>query len=123
VGNAGVLLARVLYRKVGEVKRFVIIDAGMNDLIRPTATEPIVRTIVDLVGELRREASGAERAAAVRAGVLLVGGGAAQPGLAARTAAALKTAVRPAGHPRLAAARGAGLAALAALRRTAAMSG
>jgi diaminopimelate decarboxylase len=35
-GNAGVLLTRVLYRKQGGEKRFVIVDAGMNDLIRPT---------------------------------------------------------------------------------------
>jgi diaminopimelate decarboxylase len=35
VGNAGVLLTRVLYTKEGETKRFVIVDAGMNDLIRP----------------------------------------------------------------------------------------
>jgi diaminopimelate decarboxylase len=36
VGNAGVLLTRVLYTKEGEEKRFVIVDAGMNDLIRPS---------------------------------------------------------------------------------------
>lgn len=36
VGNAGILLSRVLYRKTGGNKRFVIIDAAMNDLIRPT---------------------------------------------------------------------------------------
>ena len=36
VGNAGILLTRVLYRKTGGEKRFVIIDAAMNDLIRPT---------------------------------------------------------------------------------------
>jgi diaminopimelate decarboxylase len=35
VGNAGVLLARVLYVKRAPDKTFVIIDAGMNDLIRP----------------------------------------------------------------------------------------
>ena len=35
VGNAGVLLTRVLYRKVSTARRFVIVDAGMNDLIRP----------------------------------------------------------------------------------------
>jgi diaminopimelate decarboxylase len=35
VGNAGVLLAQVLYRKVGAEKTFVVIDAGMNDLLRP----------------------------------------------------------------------------------------
>jgi diaminopimelate decarboxylase len=36
VGNAGIVLTRVLYRKQGGEKKFVIIDAGMNDLIRPT---------------------------------------------------------------------------------------
>jgi diaminopimelate decarboxylase len=36
VGNAGILLTRVLYVKQGEAKTFVIVDAGMNDLIRPT---------------------------------------------------------------------------------------
>jgi diaminopimelate decarboxylase len=35
VGNAGVLLTRVLYRKKTPNKVFVIVDAGMNDLIRP----------------------------------------------------------------------------------------
>jgi diaminopimelate decarboxylase len=35
VGNAGILVCRVLYTKKGEVKNFVITDAGMNDLIRP----------------------------------------------------------------------------------------
>ena len=36
VGNAGVLLTRVLYRKHSGDKRFVIVDAAMNDLIRPS---------------------------------------------------------------------------------------
>ncbi len=36
VGNAGVLVSRVLYLKHGEAKTFVIVDAGMNDLVRPT---------------------------------------------------------------------------------------
>jgi diaminopimelate decarboxylase len=35
-GNAGILVTRVLYVKRGEAKTFVIVDAGMNDLIRPT---------------------------------------------------------------------------------------
>jgi diaminopimelate decarboxylase len=35
VGNAGVLLSRVLYVKEGVTRRFVVIDAAMNDLIRP----------------------------------------------------------------------------------------
>jgi diaminopimelate decarboxylase len=34
-GNAGILLTRVLYRKTSGDKKFVIVDAGMNDLIRP----------------------------------------------------------------------------------------
>ncbi len=33
--NAGILVSRVIYDKEGEAKRFLIIDAGMNDLIRP----------------------------------------------------------------------------------------
>jgi diaminopimelate decarboxylase len=36
VGNAGILVTRVLYVKHGEAKTFVIVDAGMNDLLRPT---------------------------------------------------------------------------------------
>ena len=39
VGNAGILVTRVLYVKHGEAKTFVIVDAGMNDLIRPTLYE------------------------------------------------------------------------------------
>jgi diaminopimelate decarboxylase len=39
VGNAGILVTRVLYVKRGENKTFVIVDAGMNDLIRPTLYE------------------------------------------------------------------------------------
>jgi diaminopimelate decarboxylase len=34
--NAAILLTRVLYTKMGSSKRFVIVDAGMNDLIRPS---------------------------------------------------------------------------------------
>ncbi|MGH7252640.1 MAG: diaminopimelate decarboxylase, partial [Nitrospiraceae bacterium] len=36
VGNAGILVTRVLYTKAGEAKHFVIVDAAMNDLIRPS---------------------------------------------------------------------------------------
>jgi diaminopimelate decarboxylase len=63
VGNAGILLTRVLYVKRGETKTFVIVDAGMNDLVRPTlydahhdirpVREPPVgaaRLIADVVG-------------------------------------------------------------------------
>jgi diaminopimelate decarboxylase len=36
VGNAGALVASVIYLKKGENRRFVIVDAAMNDLVRPT---------------------------------------------------------------------------------------
>lgn len=55
VGNAGILVTKVLYRKSGEVKNFVIVDAGMNDLLRPTlynayhAIEPVVNPHGDLI--------------------------------------------------------------------------
>jgi diaminopimelate decarboxylase len=39
VGNAGVMLTKVLYEKRGSAKIFKIVDAGMNDLIRPTLYE------------------------------------------------------------------------------------
>jgi diaminopimelate decarboxylase len=60
-GNAAVLLTRVLYRKRGRPKTFVIVDAGMNDLIRPALydahheLQPVLRRSgpslpVDVVG-------------------------------------------------------------------------
>src|SRR6202045_1776839 len=39
VGNAGILVTRVIYVKHGDARNFVIIDAAMNDLIRPTLYE------------------------------------------------------------------------------------
>jgi diaminopimelate decarboxylase len=39
VGNAGILVTRVIYVKHGDAKNFLIIDAAMNDLIRPTLYE------------------------------------------------------------------------------------
>jgi len=38
-GNSGVLLSKVLYEKEGEDRHFLIIDAAMNDLIRPALYE------------------------------------------------------------------------------------
>jgi diaminopimelate decarboxylase len=63
VGNAGALITRVLYTKAGEEKQFVIVDAGMNDLIRPSLYEayheiqPVLRQnrperVVDVVGPI-----------------------------------------------------------------------
>ena len=60
-GNAGVLLTRVLYRKQGGAKQFVIVDAGMNDLIRPTLYEsyhhiwPVKPPAENLNAERRRD--------------------------------------------------------------------
>ena len=39
VGNAGVLVTEVLYRKETGRKHFTIVDAGMNDLVRPALYE------------------------------------------------------------------------------------
>ncbi len=53
VGNAGILVTQVVYVKQGEGKTFVIVDAAMNDLIRPTLYEahhdlkPVVQPAVD----------------------------------------------------------------------------
>jgi len=63
IANAGVLLARVIYIKQGVGKTFAIIDAGMNDLIRPAlydahhVIEPVVvrngrRRQTDVVGPI-----------------------------------------------------------------------
>ena len=63
VGNAGILVAEVIYVKEGDAKNFLIVDAAMNDLIRPTLYDafhdirPVVqagpdapRMKVDIVG-------------------------------------------------------------------------
>jgi len=39
VGNSGILVTRVLYNKVGTAKKFIIVDAAMNDLVRPAFYE------------------------------------------------------------------------------------
>jgi diaminopimelate decarboxylase len=36
VGNAGILVTRVLYEKANQDKKFLVVDGGMNDLIRPS---------------------------------------------------------------------------------------
>jgi diaminopimelate decarboxylase len=36
VGNAGILVTRVLFVKPGEARNFIVVDAAMNDLMRPT---------------------------------------------------------------------------------------
>ncbi|MDQ2927551.1 MAG: diaminopimelate decarboxylase, partial [Pseudomonadota bacterium] len=45
VGNAGVLVAEVLYMKPGETKNFCIVDAAMNDLMRPAMYDAWMRIV------------------------------------------------------------------------------
>lgn len=64
VGNAGILLTRVLYLKHNEDKNFAVVDAAMNDLMRPSlynawqAIEPVIQNsqepgkIYDVVGPI-----------------------------------------------------------------------
>ena len=56
VGNAGVLLARVQYVKKTATKKFVIVDAGMNDLIRPALYESFheIVPVVERPGALEK---------------------------------------------------------------------
>src|SRR3984957_9008959 len=56
VGNAGILVTRVIYLKRGDAKTFVIVDAAMNDLIRPTLYEAHHE-----IWPVRRPAAGAPR--------------------------------------------------------------
>jgi diaminopimelate decarboxylase len=53
VGNAGILLTEVQYMKETEAKKFVVVDAGMNDLIRPAlyGSYQAIRPVVDRGGE------------------------------------------------------------------------
>jgi diaminopimelate decarboxylase len=63
VGPAGVLLTRILYRKTNNRKRFLIVDAAMNDLVRPSLygayheivpvhRESLATEITDVVGPI-----------------------------------------------------------------------
>ncbi|MGE4384691.1 MAG: diaminopimelate decarboxylase [Endomicrobiaceae bacterium] len=63
VASAGIMVGKVLYRKVSGDKKFIIVDMGMNDLIRPTLYDayhniiPVKKTskkpvIVDIVGPI-----------------------------------------------------------------------
>jgi diaminopimelate decarboxylase len=85
VGNAGILVAKTLYLKKGEGKTFVIVDAGMNDLMRPSLYDayhhivPVVRhrraeMTADIVGPICESGdflAQGRRIAAVRRGEFL----------------------------------------------------
>jgi len=85
VGNAGVLVSKVLYTKENEEKRFVIVDAGMNDLVRPSyygsyhqilpvkeeAREEIVADVVGPICESSDFFAKGRRISGLRAGELV----------------------------------------------------
>jgi diaminopimelate decarboxylase len=63
VGNAGILLTEVQYLKETDEKKFVVVDGGMNDLIRPAlygsyqAIQPVIqknagKIVADIVGPI-----------------------------------------------------------------------
>ncbi len=82
VGNAGVLVSEVLYVKPGETKTYCIVDAAMNDLVRPAMYEAWMRIVecridpdtpartVDVVGPVCESGDwlGRDRSLAVAAG-------------------------------------------------------
>ena len=81
VGNAGMLVSEVLYVKPGEQKNFCIVDAAMNDLMRPALYQAWMKIVVcharhdapmlfDVVGPVCESGDwlGTERELAVRAG-------------------------------------------------------
>ena len=81
VGNAGVLISEVLYVKPGEQKNFCIVDAAMNDLMRPAMYQAWMRIVAcrlrddapivfDVVGPVCESGDwlGRDRALAVRSG-------------------------------------------------------
>lgn len=85
VGNAGVLVTKVEYIKVGDSKNFIVVDAAMNDLMRPalyqafhdivpvTLDDSAKTVLADVVGPICESSDflGKERAIAVKEGGLL----------------------------------------------------
>ncbi|MFF5234874.1 rod shape-determining protein [Dactylosporangium sp. NPDC000521] len=123
VADVGAHLTEVAVLEGGVIVAAQRCDIGLHDGSGgPDHDSAVVAAIADLVSRVRRQTTHRRQvvAAAVRGGLLLVGGGAARPRLAARIAGAAGTPVRRPAAPHLAAVRGAGLAALAALRRGAA---
>lgn len=84
VGNAGVLLTEVMFLKPGEQKNFCVVDAGMNDLMRPALYEAYMgivntherageQTVWDVVGPVCESGDwlGRDRCLAVQPGDVL----------------------------------------------------
>ncbi len=86
VGNAGLLVTKVLYLKLGTRRNFAVVDAAMNDLMRPalygawhdiapvSVTEPRETRLYDVVGPVCESSDflGRDRELGVEAGDLLV---------------------------------------------------
>jgi len=81
VGNAGVLLTRIEYVKLGAAKNFLVVDAGMNDLLRPAlydawhevrpvneAGAEVASAVYDVVGPVCESSDFLARERALRAG-------------------------------------------------------
>ena len=85
VGNAGALLTKVLYLKLGEAKNFAVVDAAMNDLLRPALYDawhdiaparvdaPRTMRVYDVVGPVCESGDflGRDRELGIEAGDLL----------------------------------------------------
>ena len=58
VANAGILVTRVIYRKTNDDKRFLVVDAAMNDLIRPTLYDAYheIWPVAQAASDARRDA-------------------------------------------------------------------
>jgi diaminopimelate decarboxylase len=56
VGNAGILVAQVIYAKEGDARNFLIVDAAMNDLVRPTLYDAFhdIRPVVEAPADAPR---------------------------------------------------------------------
>jgi diaminopimelate decarboxylase len=85
VGNAGILLTEVQYLKETDEKKFVIVDGGMNDLIRPAlygsyqAIQPVVqksgeKIVADIVGPIAGKGLLAKDREDCAAGAVIYGG-------------------------------------------------
>lgn len=86
VGNAGLLLTRVLYLKLGEARNFAVVDAAMNDLARPALYDawhdiapvkvdaPRTARVYDVVGPVCESGDflGLDRELGIEAGDLVV---------------------------------------------------
>jgi rod shape-determining protein MreB len=120
IADIGAHLSEVAVLEEGHVVAARRADIGTGDIGTQTGIDLLTGTVARQVADVRDDPAvlGVDRAL-TRRGLVLVGDGAAQPQLAMRLSAALRTRVHCAAAPRSAALNGAGLAAMAALRHPA----